>query len=88
VSEETSEAIDAEVRNIIESSKERAHDILTANRSTLDSIAVGLLERETLDEHEVQLLATGSPLPVLDRPAISDAERAAPARPVEEAASG
>jgi cell division protease FtsH len=88
VSEETSEAIDAEVRNIIESSKERAHDILTANRSTLDSIAVGLLERETLDEHEVQLLAAGSPLPVLDRPAISDAERAAPVRPVEEAASG
>jgi cell division protease FtsH len=88
VSEETSEAIDAEVRNIIESSKERAHDILTANRAALDSIAVGLLERETLDEHEVQLLATGSPLPVLDRPAVSDAERNAPVRSVEETTSG
>ncbi|HET9887880.1 MAG TPA: AAA family ATPase, partial [bacterium] len=88
VSEETAEAIDAEVRSIIESAKERAHDILAARRAVLDSIAVGLLERETLDEHEVQLLANGSPLPVLDRPGLADAERATPVRPVEEAASG
>jgi cell division protease FtsH len=87
VSEETAEAIDAEVRNIIESSKERAHDTLTANRAALDSIAMALLERETLDENEVQLLVTGSPLPVLNR-AQPDSERSAPARPVEEAASG
>jgi cell division protease FtsH len=89
VSEETSEAIDAEVRMIIESSKERAHDILSVNRAALDSIAMALLERETLDDHEVALLAAGSALPVVD-PRVESAvsERPTSVRPVEGAASG
>jgi hypothetical protein len=74
---------------IIESSKERAHDILSVNRAALDSIAMALLERETLDDHEVALLAAGSALPVVD-PRVESAvsERPTSVRPVEGAASG
>jgi cell division protease FtsH len=89
VSEDTAEAIDAEVRMIIESSKERAHDVLTANRAALDSIAMALLERETLDDREVDLLAAGSPLPVVGaRSDGAGSDRSTPARPVEGATSG
>jgi cell division protease FtsH len=89
VSEETSEAIDSEVRTFIESSKERALDILTANRAALDSIAMALLERETLDDREVLLLASGGPLPVVGtRTDGTSADRTTPARPVEGATSG
>jgi cell division protease FtsH len=63
VSEETAEAIDEEIRVLVEGGKKRATDILTENRELLDSLAMALLERETLDDDEVQLLAQGSPLP-------------------------
>jgi cell division protease FtsH len=63
VSEETAELIDAEVRKIVESGKQRATDILTANRAALDSLAMALLERETLDEEAVAILISGNRLP-------------------------
>jgi cell division protease FtsH len=63
VSEETAEAIDQEVRAFVEAGKKGAHDIVTANRAVLDSLAMALLERETIDEEDVRLLIAGSPLP-------------------------
>jgi cell division protease FtsH len=63
VSEETAEAIDEEVRALVEGGKKHAHEILIQNRAILDSLAVALLERETIDEEEVSLLIAGSPLP-------------------------
>jgi cell division protease FtsH len=63
ISEETAEAIDEEIRALVEGGKKRAQEILSANRDVLDSLAVALLERETLDDEEVQLLMQGSPLP-------------------------
>jgi cell division protease FtsH len=63
MSEDTAEAIDAEVREIIESSKARAEKILKESRATLDSIAMALLERETLDGEELAILIAGDPLP-------------------------
>jgi cell division protease FtsH len=63
VSEDTAEAIDEEVRVLIEGGKRHAYDILTQNRKVLDSLAMALLERETIDEEEVRLLIAGSPLP-------------------------
>jgi hypothetical protein len=60
-----------------------------SNRAALDSIAMALLERETLDDHDVMLLAAGSPLPVLGtRSDGTSADRTTPVRPVEGAASG
>jgi len=63
VSEETSEAIDDEVRRLVEGGKRRAQEILSENRPILDSLAMALLERETIDEAEVRALMAGSPLP-------------------------
>ncbi|MFN8178166.1 MAG: ATP-dependent zinc metalloprotease FtsH [bacterium] len=65
VSEETAEAIDEEVRGLMEQSRRTAREFLTAQREVLDSVAMALLERETLDEEEVRLLMAGSPLPSL-----------------------
>ena len=55
VSEETAEAIDEEVRGLVEAGRKTAKEILTANRDILVSLAAALLERETLDEEDVRL---------------------------------
>ena len=79
VSEETAEAIDAEVRNLVEAGRTRAHEILTKDRELLDSIAMALLERETLDEEEFALLVAGDPLPAVKPPAEEGSTDSAPA---------
>jgi cell division protease FtsH len=52
-SEETAEAIDAEVLKIIKESHEEAKRLLRAHRKQLDALVNGLLERETLNEQEI-----------------------------------
>jgi cell division protease FtsH len=59
-SEETAEAIDAEVRNIIGESHDEAKRLLSAHRKQLDALAEALLLRETLNEQEI-LEVTGLP---------------------------
>jgi cell division protease FtsH len=51
-SEATSEVIDDEVRNIVESCYANAKKILSENRTTLDKIVDALLEKEVLDAEE------------------------------------
>jgi len=63
VSEETAEAIDEEVRGIVERGRETAHRVLTEHRDILDSLAMALLERETLDGDDVAALVRASSLP-------------------------
>ena len=74
VSEETAEAIDDEVRAIVEAGCERARQILTEHRAILDSLAMALLERETIDEEQVKLLVAGSPLPAAPPPVSDEME--------------
>ena len=65
-SEDTAEAIDAEVRRIIGESHEEAKRLLSANRKQLDALAAALVARETLNEQEI-LEVTGLPAaPPLD----------------------
>ena len=59
-SEETAEAIDAEVRKIIGESHDEAIRLLSAHRKQLDALVEALLERETLNEQEI-LEVTGLP---------------------------
>jgi cell division protease FtsH len=73
VSEETSEVIDQEVRTLVEAGKRRAHDVVSENRHILDSLAMALLERETIDEEEVRLLVAGNPLPAPSRRILEEA---------------
>jgi cell division protease FtsH len=85
VSEETSEAIDGEVRGLVEGGRKRAHEVLAANRDVLDSLAMALLERETIDEDDVRLLISGSPLPAAAAAATEEkrAEEPSPSKPRE-----
>ena len=53
-SEATSELIDAEVRRIVEECHREADRLLAEHRAKLESLARALLERESLDEHEVR----------------------------------
>jgi cell division protease FtsH len=59
-SEETAEAIDAEIRNIINESYDEAKRLLTVHRKQLDALAEALVARETLNEQEI-LDVTGLP---------------------------
>jgi cell division protease FtsH len=63
VSERTAELVDTEVKRVLTEAFERARTILMAERAALDRLASALLERETLDREEVELVASGQPLP-------------------------
>ncbi|HSL68650.1 MAG TPA: ATP-dependent zinc metalloprotease FtsH [Longimicrobiales bacterium] len=65
ISERISELVDAEVKRILDEAYTRARTTLEANRELLEKIAQALLERETLDRDEVDLLASGRSLPEL-----------------------
>ena len=54
--EQTAAAIDTEVRAIVQSAMERALGILRERRDVLERCARRLLEKETLDEHELSEL--------------------------------
>jgi len=61
-SESTAVSIDGEVRKLIIMGYERAKSILTENRDALIRIAESLLERESLDATEIQMLIAGQTL--------------------------
>ena len=63
VSEHTAQVVDEEVKGLLDAAYERARQILTDRRDLLDRVAQALLERETIDHDEVQLLFKGRPLP-------------------------
>jgi cell division protease FtsH len=62
-SEETARTIDAEVHDIVMSNYKRAKDLILEKRQALVAIAEALLERETLDGHDVDILIKGGTLP-------------------------
>jgi cell division protease FtsH len=65
-SEDTAEAIDAEVLKIINQSHEEAKRLLTAHRKQLDALAEALVARETLNEQEILEVTGLPPAPALE----------------------
>jgi cell division protease FtsH len=63
VSENVAERVDEEVKRLINEAYETAVAALAENRPLLETIAEALLERETLDRDDIELLAAGEPLP-------------------------
>lgn len=55
-SDETARLIDEEVQRIVGEMEEKAQKLLQENRSRLDSLAQALLEQETLDDEEIELI--------------------------------
>jgi cell division protease FtsH len=63
ISENVAERVDTEVKRLLDEAYHQAMRTLNGNRELLEKIAEALLERETLDREEVELLAAGQPLP-------------------------
>jgi len=70
-SEEKAQEIDQEVTHILTSLYEEALQLLTDNREVLDRISESLLERETLEGSELELLLKGQALPPLPVPPVA-----------------
>ena len=68
-SEATAMEIDAEVKQIVLEAYETAKRILKENSDALTAIAEALLERETIDASDIELILKGQPLPDLQEPA-------------------
>src|SRR5467141_816398 len=65
----TAEIVDTELKRVLGEAFERARQILPEHRAALDRLASALLERETLDREEVELVVAGRPLPPVVPPA-------------------
>lgn len=64
VSDQTAQAIDAEVRKIIDRNYSRAEEILVANKETLHLMANTLIKYETIDSLQIKdIMAGKEPLP-------------------------
>ena len=61
--------VDEEVRNILTHAYSEAQRILTERRAALDRLAAALLERETLEREQVEMVIAGKPLPPYVPPA-------------------
>jgi cell division protease FtsH len=79
-SEATAQAIDGEVKRIIDDGFNRARDLISTNREKLEVIANALLEYETLDGKQVEeIVRTGSLTPPTVNPRDIDPPSGAPA---------
>lgn len=62
-SEKTAELIDAEVKGLSDEAAKRAEMVLKANTAVLNKVAKALLEKETLEEKELEPLLKDAKLP-------------------------
>jgi cell division protease FtsH len=58
-SEQTAQAIDREIRDIVDKSYRRAHEILSSKVEILHNMAQALLDHETLDSEDVEKVVQG-----------------------------
>ncbi len=58
-SEATASRIDREIKRIVNQAYDRARELLTEHRDTLDALANALLEFETLDSTEIDIILEG-----------------------------
>jgi cell division protease FtsH len=88
-SDSTASLIDEEVKSLIDDAYQRALAIITDHRDQLEAIAKALIERETLDSDEIDLVMQGKPLPDVFAKSVADsasgdgeaAKKGQPARP-------
>jgi cell division protease FtsH len=63
ISEQTARMVDGEVKRLIDEAYAKALLLLNQNRDLLERIAQALLERETIDRDDLELLNNNQPLP-------------------------
>lgn len=66
-SEATQMLIDEEIKRIIQNAMDRAEKILKQNENLLHAMANALLERETLESEEIDILMRGETLPPIEK---------------------
>jgi cell division protease FtsH len=66
-SDATARIIDEEIKKIVDEAHQRAVQLLKVNRNVLNRVAEALIERETLDSGELDMLMKGEPLPELPK---------------------
>jgi len=76
ISDRTAQIVDEEVRNILTHAYSDATRILRERRAALDRLAAALLERETLEREQVEMVVAGQQLPPYTPPAPPPAPRA------------
>src|SRR3989440_558948 len=69
ISDRTAQIVDEEVKNILTRAYSDATRIVTERRAALDRLAAALLERETLEREQVEMVIAGRPLPPYVPPA-------------------
>ena len=62
-SEKTAELIDSEIENLTKEAAMRAESVLKANQKQLDALAEALLDKESLEEKEVEKILKDTTLP-------------------------
>lgn len=72
VSEETAQAIDREIRRIVQEAETTAMRILEENGDELHALARALLDYEVLDDAELDLILAGQPLEREPIPSVSE----------------
>ncbi|MBX3728194.1 MAG: ATP-dependent zinc metalloprotease FtsH [Candidatus Sumerlaeia bacterium] len=83
--EDVAQIIDTEVKELVDWALDRAMTILTENRDLLDRLTNALVERETIDAEEFEMLIEGKQLPSLFKPGEgSPPNPDLPAKPKEE----
>jgi cell division protease FtsH len=80
-SEKVAEEIDEEVAKMLTELYDEARQLLLDNRDILDRVADALLERETLEGSDLELIMAGEPLPPLPSPIAAPAEEATTSEP-------
>src|SRR2546426_8833316 len=63
ISDRTAQIVDEEVKNILTRAYGEAARIVSERRAALDRLAAALLERETLEREQVEMVIAGQPLP-------------------------
>ncbi len=81
VSERTAEMVDDEVKRLLDEAYAKASVLLNEHKELLERIAQALLDRETIDREDLDLLVKNLPLPPRDAPPAPPAPAAAVAIP-------
>jgi cell division protease FtsH len=76
ISDRTAQIVDEEVKSILTHAYSEATRILNERRAALDRLAAALLERETLEREQVEMVIAGQTLPPYVPPAPPPAPRA------------
>ncbi len=84
-SEKTAEAIDVEVKRILEEAYKQSRQVIEDNKDKLERIARALLKYETLDAEDVKLILAGAPL---NKPTVGELLAAEQAKLQEPAPEG